>query len=67
MGKASIPALVVTTQGTLLAFCEGRKTSHIDDGDNELLLRRSSDGGRTWEPTQQLAQPRPTTMMLWGP
>jgi len=44
-----IPALVVTREGTLLAFCEGRKTSRSDHGDIDLMLRRSSDGGRTWE------------------
>ena len=43
-----IPALAVTVKGTLLAFCEGRKTSREDLGDNDLLLKRSSDGGRTW-------------------
>lgn len=47
-----IPALVVTTKGTLLAFCEGRKASGRDDGDIDLLLRRSRDGGRTWGPLQ---------------
>lgn len=47
-----IPALVTTTKGTLLAFCEGRKTSLSDDGDNDLVLRRSSDAGRTWGPLQ---------------
>lgn len=44
-----IPALVVTSKGTLLAFCEGRKTSRSDHGDIDLILRRSSDGGRTWD------------------
>lgn len=47
-----IPALIVAPRGTLLAFCEGRKTSPRDDGDIDLLLRRSRDGGRTWEPPQ---------------
>ena len=45
-----IPALVVTAKGTLLAFCEGRKTSRSDHGDIDLMLRRSSDAGRTWDP-----------------
>jgi sialidase-1 len=44
-----IPALVVTSKGTLLAFCEGRKTSRSDHGDIDLILRRSSDGGQTWD------------------
>lgn len=43
-----IPALVVTTKGTLLAFCEGRKDSIRDHGDIDLMLRRSADGGKTW-------------------
>lgn len=47
-----IPSLLVTPKGTLLAFCEGRKTSLSDDGDNDLVLRRSTDGGRTWKPLQ---------------
>lgn len=45
-----IPALVVTPRGTLLAFCEGRKTSRRDDGDIDLLMRRSVDEGQSWEP-----------------
>lgn len=47
-----IPALVVTNEGTLLAFCEGRKTASGDHGDIDLLLKRSEDGGRTWGPLQ---------------
>lgn len=43
-----IPALIATPKGTVLAFCEGRKTSLSDDGNNDLVLRRSMDGGRTW-------------------
>jgi len=43
-----IPALVVTKKGTLLAFSEGRKTSREDRGDHDVMLKRSTDGGRTW-------------------
>ena len=43
-----IPALAVTTAGTVLAFCEGRKHSWNDSGDIDLLVRRSTDHGRTW-------------------
>lgn len=43
-----IPATVVTTRGTLLAFCEGRRTGRGDSGDIDLLVKRSSDGGETW-------------------
>lgn len=47
-----IPALIVTDEGTVLAFCEGRKSGRADSGDIDLLLRRSTDGGRSWGPTQ---------------
>lgn len=47
-----IPALTVTNKGTLLAFCEGRKNSRSDSGDIDLLLKRSTDGGRTWSRQQ---------------
>ncbi len=36
-----IPALLVTPDGTLLAICEGRKTSGADHGDVDLVLKRS--------------------------
>ena len=43
-----IPALLVTQQGDLLAFCEGRKTSRSDHGDLDLVMKRSTDQGLTW-------------------
>lgn len=43
-----IPAIVVTTNGTVLAFCEGRKNGRGDSGDIDTLLKRSTDGGKTW-------------------
>jgi len=43
-----IPGLVVTPKGTVLAFCEGRKTGRGDHGDIDLLVKRSTDGGRAW-------------------
>ncbi len=47
-----IPALAATPQGTILAFCEGRKNSSSDTGDIDLLVKRSTDSGRTWSPQQ---------------
>ena len=47
-----IPALLVTSKGTLLAFCEGRKGGRSDTGDIDLLVKRSADGGRTWSRQQ---------------
>jgi sialidase-1 len=40
------PALLVTLQGAILAFCEGR--SGMDTSDIDILVKRSEDGGRTW-------------------
>lgn len=45
-----IPALVRSTNGTLLAFCEGRKNSGSDSGDIDIVLRRSTNNGATWLP-----------------
>lgn len=47
-----IPALIATKKGALLAFCEGRKNGVGDSGAIDLLLRRSTDGGKTWGKVQ---------------
>src|SRR5438128_409191 len=47
-----IPSLITTQKGNVLAFVEGRKDSEADHGHNEILLRRSVDGGKTWGPIQ---------------
>jgi sialidase-1 len=47
-----IPAIAVTTQGTVLAFCEGRKAGGGDSGNIDLLVRRSRDNGETWSEQQ---------------
>jgi sialidase-1 len=43
-----IPAITRATDGTLLAFAEGRVEGGGDTGDIDLVLRRSTDNGRTW-------------------
>ncbi|MFG3102359.1 exo-alpha-sialidase [Streptomyces sp. NPDC048182] len=45
-----IPAVVRTRPGTLLAFAEGRRGTCGDAADIDLVLKRSTDGGRTWGP-----------------
>jgi hypothetical protein len=45
-----IPALITTKTGTLLAFCEARRSSLDDAGDIDLVVRRSTDGGESWSP-----------------
>ena len=46
--KYRIPALVVTVQSTVLAFCEARRHTGGDDDEIDIFVRRSTDGGRTW-------------------
>jgi len=50
-----IPALITTSSGTLLAFAEGRQ-SILDHSENDMVLRRSTDSGFTWEPHQVIAE-----------
>ena len=56
-----IPALIVASNQTMLAFCEGRKNSASDTGDIDLLLKRSTDEGKTWTETQVVWDDGPNT------
>ena len=49
-----IPVLVVSTKGTVMAFCEGRKETREDFGNIHLMLKRSFDGGKTWGDLQMI-------------
>ena len=49
-----IPGIVVTKQGTVLAYCEARKSDRGDWGPIDVLMRRSTDGGKTWGPRQKI-------------
>ncbi|MFF9674497.1 exo-alpha-sialidase [Streptomyces eurythermus] len=51
-----IPAVVRTTDGTLLAFAEGRVLNCGDAADIDIVLKRSTDGGRTWGPLQVVTE-----------
>ena len=42
-----IPAVLVTKTGSVLAFAEGRQKP-TDQAENDIVMKRSSDGGRTW-------------------
>ena len=50
-----IPALAVSTNGTVLAFCEARKFTGSDSDQIDLFLRRSFDNGRTFGEVQVVA------------
>jgi sialidase-1 len=52
-----IPGMVVTARGTVLAYCEARKHTGLDWDYIEILLRRSTDGGKTWSRPQALPRP----------
>jgi len=52
-GKAAvyrIPALAVSTKGTILAFAEARRLNFRDIGDVDAVVKRSEDNGKTWGP-----------------
>ncbi len=50
-----IPGLVITKQGTVLAYCEARRNASADWGEIEVHLRRSLDGGAHWLPPAKIA------------
>ena len=46
-----IPALVTAKNGDLLAFCE-RRFGISDHAKNDIIVRRSSNGGKSWSPIE---------------
>ncbi len=44
-----VPAIVSTAKGTLIAFAEARKSERGDWGVQDIMMRRSSDGGVSWD------------------
>lgn len=57
-----IPGLATTLNGTLLAIYDARRASSRDlQGDIDITLNRSTDGGRTWLPMQVVMD-----MGKWG-
>ncbi len=51
-----IPGLVVTKSGALLAYCEARKNGTQDWDEIDVMLRRSTDAGRTWDEPRVIAR-----------
>lgn len=51
-----IPGIVVTAKGTVLSWCEARKrAAGVSDWDDiRILLRRSSDDGKTWSTAKSI-------------
>jgi sialidase-1 len=52
-----IPGIVATAKGTLLAYCEARQGKGNDWDRIDILMRRSSDGGKTWTPARRVVEP----------
>lgn len=52
-GRYRIPGIVITKKGTVLAFCDARKTPALGDWSSiDICMRRSTDEGRTWGPSE---------------
>lgn len=58
-----IPALIRTTEDTLIAFAEARQCAADDFGNINMVMRRSHDHGRTWGPLEEVEGGGPGT---WG-
>jgi sialidase-1 len=53
--------LLVPGKGTVLAVADGRKGGASDTGNIDLRMRRSTDGGRTWDPVVTVWDDGPNT------
>lgn len=49
-----IPGIVVTKRGVILAYTSARRGTS-DWADIDIVMRRSTDNGRTWGPSQRIA------------
>src|SRR5437868_2034292 len=52
-----IPGVVVTRKGTVLAYCEARKIAKSDWGWIDVMMRRSVDGGITFDAPRKIVEP----------
>lgn len=60
--SSRIPGLATSTKGTLLALYDARRESNRDlQGNIDVVVNRSTDGGKTWQPMQIVLD-----MGTWG-
>ncbi len=57
-----IPGVIVSHRGTVLAFCEAREGG--DQSPTDLVLKRSFDGGASWQPMQMVVDGRGTEAIM---
>ncbi len=57
VAKTFQPSYVVTSRGTLLAFCQGRIQNAEDNEPKVILMNTSYDYGKTWEGVRVLSVP----------
>ena len=65
-GEYRIPGVLALEDGTVLAFCADRKGRGDFGHDTTTVLRRSTDGGKTWGPIREIAA-RPGADIHSGP
>lgn len=58
-----IPSIVRTTNGTLIAICEGRADNDNDYGNINVVCKTSSNNGTTWSALKTIAG---ATLGTWG-
>ncbi|MBK5291252.1 MAG: exo-alpha-sialidase [Acidobacteriia bacterium] len=51
-----VPAIIVTPKGTVIAFAEARKSLRGDWGTQDIVMRRSLDGGQNWSAPQVMVR-----------
>lgn len=61
-----IPSFVVAPNGDLLVICEARKENLSDDGNIDLLMKRSTNGGATWQPPQLIYEEGGNARIKYG-
>lgn len=57
-----VPSTIVAPNGDVLTFCEGRKGGGGFTGDIDIVMKRSTDGGKTWGPLRTIADDGPNTL-----
>lgn len=51
VGYYRIPSLLVTDKGTIIAGADERHDTYSDWGNIDMIVKRSTDGGKTWSRT----------------